>query len=426
MENHARWMLLRTAIFGDGTLEARFAERSHILIGVTSPQTCLILPDRVRALREAGFRVSLLSSPGEFLSETARQQGAEWHAISMRRGFSLFTDCVALIRIWCLIHRLKPDIVEFSTPKAGLLGSIAARLCRVPVRIYLLRGLKLETASGLKRRLLVWAERITGRCAHVVVCNSRSLEEQAVALRLAPEDKLLVLGEGSSNGVDLVRFSPVAMGAREQFGIPQEARVIGFVGRLTADKGLPELIEAFAVLLRRMPDIYLLLVGWFDAAEDAVERRLRERIESHPQIICTGFVKDTAPYYCAMDVMVLPSWREGFPNVLLEAAASGIPVVATSCTGSRDAVVSGVTGLLVAPGDTDAIGAAVARLLGDPEQSLRMSKAAREWVTNSYEMEDVLGRTVAFYRSLITPAEERMVAKAELAGESATGLSALP
>jgi glycosyltransferase involved in cell wall biosynthesis len=404
----------------------RFAERPHILIGVTSSQTCLILPDRVGALREAGFRVSLLSSPGELLGETARQQGAEWHAIPMRRGFSPLADCVALVRIWRLIHRLKPDIVEFSTPKAGLLGCIAARLCRIPVRIYLLRGLKLETAGGLKRRLLLWAERMTGRCAHVVVCNSHSLQEQAVALRVAPESKLLVLGEGSSNGVNLTRFSPGPTRVRQQMGISQEAVVIGFVGRLTADKGLPELIEAFTVLVRRKPDMYLLLVGWFDAAEDALERRLRERIEGHPQIICTGFVKDTSPYYRAMDVMVLPSWREGFPNVLLEAAASGIPVVATNCTGSRDAVVPGVTGLLVEPGDCDAICAAMESLLSDPERSLRMSKAAREWVMKSYEMRKVLGRTVVFYSSLIRPAQERMIASAELVGEGATGLSVLP
>ena len=289
--------------------------RPHILVGVTSAQTCLVLRGRIRTLREAGFRVSLLSAPGELLEQTARSEHAHAHAVPMQRGISPWSDVVAFFRIWRLLRQLKPDIVEFSTPKAGLLGTLAARMCRIPARVYLLRGLKLETSRRLKRGLLVWAERIASRSAHVVICNSRSLRERALVLGIAPASKLVVLGEGSSNGVDLARFAPGPSDMRRQLGIPANATVIGFVGRLTADKGVPELLEAFAGILRHEPRAYLLLVGWFDAAEDALDARVRARIEGHPRIICTGFVADTAPYYRAMDLMVLPSWREGFPNV---------------------------------------------------------------------------------------------------------------
>ena len=397
------------------------ARSPRILIGVTSAQTCVILADRARAFREAGFDVTLLSSPGELLHETRREAGVKCHAVPMRRGIAPLADWLALIRICIVLRRVRPDIVEFSTPKAGLLGSIAARLCGVPARVYLLRGLRLETVRGVKRRLLLAAERIAARCAQAVVCNSRSLQQEALALRLGAESKLLVLGQGSSNGVDTARFSPGRVGIRGQLGIPKDSPVIGFVGRLTADKGIPELLEAFAALLHTRPNAHLLLVGWFDASEDAIDSRLRKRIESHPQITCTGLVQDTSPYYGAMDVMVLPSWREGFPNALLEAAASGVPAVATNCTGSRDAVIPGVTGLLVQPGKPEAICAAVASLLDDPEQREGMSKATREWVAKNYETRDVLGKTVAFYGSLIRPEAEQVAGETLAIGEGITG-----
>ena len=395
----------------------------HILIGVTSPQTCVVLADRVRALRRAGFRVSILSGPGELLTQTALLAGVESYAIPMERGISPVADCLALVRICRLMRRLRPDLVEFSTPKAGLLGTVAAWLCGIPARIYLLRGLRLETATGVKRRLLVAAERCAARCAHVVICNSRSLRARAEEYRIAREHKLVVLGEGSSNGVDVRHFRPAASNIRDQLGIPQSAPVIGFVGRLTGDKGVPELLEAFRRLLRQHTSAYLLLVGWFDAAEDCLARGVRERIESHPRVIQTGFVPDTAPFYRAMDVLVLPSWREGFPNVLLEAAASGVPTVATNCTGSRDAVLSGVTGLLVEPGNPDAICDAVAGLLGDADLLRRMARAARAWVAENYDHRRVLGLTATFYANLVRAATDRAMPEPELIGDRATDLS---
>jgi glycosyltransferase involved in cell wall biosynthesis len=398
----------------------------HILIGVTSSQTCVVLTDRLRALRASGFRVSLLSSPGELLDQTGKSAGAETYAIPMQRNISLFSDCVALVRIWCLIRRLHPDLVEFSTPKAGFLGSIAAWLCGAPARIYFLRGLKLETATGVKRLLLLGAEWMAARCADVVICNSLSLRRRALECGIASHSKLTVLGRGSSNGVDIGRFRPGASETRTHLGISRDAPVIGFVGRLTRDKGIPELLGAFGALLHREPNAYLLLVGWFDDGEDALDREIRERVESHPQVIQTGFVQDTAPFYSAMDVLVLPSRREGFPNAVLEAAASGIPVVSTDCTGSCDAVVPGITGLLVPPGDSAAICEAVLNILGDPDLRGAMGKAARAWVAENYEGRHVLGRTVAFYRGLIGAAEERATSVPETIGETATDLSVLP
>jgi glycosyltransferase involved in cell wall biosynthesis len=373
--------------------------RQSIVVGVTHPQTCLVLTGRLRALREAGFRVTLVSGPGELLESCSASEGVNSIAIPIERGISPLADIVSLVRLFWLLRRLKPDLTEFSTPKAGLLGSIAASLCGVPMRVYMLRGLKLETATGLKRCILLAAEKLASACAHVVLCNSDSLRVEALSLGIAPAGKLHLLGDGSSNGVDVERFAPGPSDVRQRLGIAPDIPVVGFVGRLTRDKGLPELIEAFEEILKAVPEAHLLLVGWFDAAEDTLGGDLRTRIMNHSRIHYTGFVDDTTSYYRAMDLMVLPTWREGFPNVVLEAAASGIPVVTTESTGSRDSVVPEVTGLLIPPGYPEAIREAVVKLLLDPERRRRMGEAARKWVIEHYVNGRVLGLTVAFYRS---------------------------
>jgi glycosyltransferase involved in cell wall biosynthesis len=371
------------------------------VVGITSSQTCLNLTGRLSALREAGFRVTLISSPGELLDRTARQQGAEAVAVPIKRTIAPWADFVSLVRLWWMLTMRRPDLTEFSTPKAGLLGSIASLMAGVPRRVYMLRGLKLESTRGLKRRILLVTEKVAARCSQVVLCNSESMRSEALALGIAPAGKLRVLGDGSSNGVDLRKFSPGPTDVRERLGIPAAAPSVGFVGRLTEDKGVPELIEAFDAILRRVPEAHLLLVGWFDAAEDALDEAVRKRIENHPRIHSTGYVADTAPYYRAMDLMTLPTWREGFPNAVLEAAATGIPVITTLCTGSRDSVVPEVTGLLIPPGYPEAISEAVLKLLLNPAQRQRMGAAARRWVLEHYTNERVLGLLTGYYKSLL-------------------------
>lgn len=390
----------------------------HILVGVTSAQTCLVLAARLKALIEAGFRVSLVSAPGGLASHGSKIEGVSAHEIPMARAISLLGDAVTLVRLLRLHRRLRPDLVEFSTPKAGLLGSVAAWICRVPVRIYFLRGLRFETARPVKRCILLCSEKLAAACAHVVLVNSRSLGARASEAGVARESKIVLLAQGSSNGVDVGKFSPGFSKVREEHGIPADAPVIGFVGRLTKDKGIPELMEAFAEVLRVEPQCYLLLVGWFDASEDALGRDLRARVEGHPRIVCSGYVDNVAQYYRAMDLLVLPSWREGFPNAVLEAAASGVPVVATKCTGSRDAVVPGITGLLVPRGDSKAIAGAVLRILRNQGVRGEMANAARRWAVERFDQSRVLGEMVRYYQELLNGKGQRA-----MSNETATGFS---
>lgn len=375
--------------------------RSRIVVGITHSQTSMVLHGRLRALREAGFHVTLVSSPGILLNRIADSEGIEAVPLHMARRISPIQDLVSLLRLCWRLFRIRPNMTEFSTPKAGLLGNLAACITGVPVRVYMLRGLRLQAAQGRQQRILLWAERLAASCAHVVLCNSESLRNEALALGIAPPGKLRLLGEGSSNGVDIRRFSPGSNLMRTQLRLPTSAPVVGFAGRLTYAKGLPDLIEAFELILTAEPSAHLLLVGWFDVAEDALSAAWRARIEDHPRIHLTGMVADTAPYYRAMDVMVLPTWREGFPNVVLEAAASGVPVVTTLSTGARDSVIPEVTGYLVPPGYPTAISEFVLRLIQNPERRHQMGIAARKWVVEHYADRQVLALTVGYYKALL-------------------------
>ena len=380
--------------------------RPRLVIGVTSDQTCLVLRGRMRALRLAGFDVTLVSAPGETLTKLAEEEGIAACAVPMRRGISPIADFYSFVALCRILLRLRPAITDFSTPKAGFLGNLAAWGLRVPYRVYTLRGLKLESSRGGKRMLLLWSERVAARCAHLVLCNSLSLRAAARALQIAPEKKLCLLGDGSSNGVDTKRFSPGASGVRRALGIEDGDLVVGFVGRLTNDKGIPELLMAFEEILRKEPRSWLLLVGWFDRAEDALDSVWRVHIAGHTRIRFTGFVADTAPYYRAMDVFVLPTHREGFPNAALEAAACGLAVVTTESTGARDAVLPEVTGLLVPPRVPEAIREAVLSLFEDGRKRKRLGAAGREWVLERYTKERVLGLAVEFYCGLLEPSGE--------------------
>ena len=397
------------------------AEHSpQIVLGITSAQTCVVLTGRLRALREAGFHVTLVAGPGELLDRIGRTENVETIAVPMKREIAPLNDLITLARLWRMLRKTRPDIVEFSTPKAGLLGMVAALLAGVPCRVYLLRGLKLETATGIKRGILRVAERLTAACARTVLCTSASLRRQAISMDLAPPAKLELLGAGSSVGVDVKRFSPGWSDVRKEQGLPESAAVLGFVGRLTRDKGLPELLDAFELILRSHKNTYLLLVGWFDEAEDALDREWRARIHNHPRIVCTGFVADAAPYYRAMDMLVLPTQREGFPNAVLEASATGIAVITTLSTGARDAVLPEVTGLLVPAGYPGAIAEAAERLLEDPDLRRRMGAAGRRWVMEQFSNRKVLKLNVEFYKNLLKRKTSKPLAQAamELAARS--------
>ncbi len=355
-------------------------------------------------LREQGFDVTLIASPNDALPDVAAREGVRVVPIAMEREISPLRDLKALWQLCVTLWRLRPDIVNAGTPKAGLLGNLAAWLCRVPIRLYTLRGLRLETATGLKGQLLSWTEKLASACAHQIIAVSQSLRNGYVARGLTSHAKITVLREGSSNGVRFERFQfdtpewRQIDALRKTWHIPDEVPVIGFVGRLTRDKGIPELFAAFERLLPDFPNTRLMLVGEPEHGDPLPSDLLRQ-LRSHPNIVLTGAIKEVALYYGLFDLLAFPSHREGFPNVPLEAASAGLPVVGFKATGTVDAVVDGTTGTLVEIGDVDGLTSAMSNYLSEPFLCKRHGEAGRLRAAKNFRREDIWQALVENYRS---------------------------
>jgi lipopolysaccharide/colanic/teichoic acid biosynthesis glycosyltransferase len=355
-----------------------------------------------------GCDVDFASSPGPQLDAT-RDQGARPWAVPMEREIAPLRDLVSLWRLWRLFRRTHPDLVVAGTPKAGLLGTIAARLAGVPRVVYTLHGLRLETTSGWKRCLLWSTEWLACHAAHGIRSVSLSLRARMIDLGLTAPEHCVVIGSGTSNGVDVEHWRRTSFAelagqeTRHRLGIAQSAPLVGFVGRLTRDKGIAELYAAFTRLRRTYPDLRLLLVGGFEAG-DPVPAALRSLIETDSAVSITHFVADVAPYYWAMDILTLPTYREGFPGVPLEAQAASVPVVTTDATGAADAILDGITGLRIPVGDADALTVALDRLLGDSQLRSRMGRAGCKWVQERFARETVWQELLVSYRSILQAA----------------------
>ncbi|BDG08523.1 glycosyl transferase [Anaeromyxobacter paludicola] len=366
------------------------------------------LAGQVSYVRGLGGEVHVIASPGPELEEFGSREHVSVHGVPMIRAITPSRDLVALWRLWRTLRRLRPEIVHSHTPKGGLLGMLAATLAGTPVRVYHIRGLPFVTSTGPRRALLRATEWISCHLAHRVLAVSGSMRGLAIAEGFCPPEKIAVPAWGSGNGVDAAgRFRPqpalVRAQARARCGLPRDALVVGFLGRLSRDKGIVELAEAWRLVRERHPDARLILVGWNEMAGvgPEVERALR----GDPSVHFTGPVKDTVPLYAAMDLVALPTYREGFPNVALEAAAMGLPIIATRVPGCVDAVEDGVTGLLVEARDARGLADALERYLSDPALRARHGEAARRRALSRFSPGVIWEAVVHEYRSLLAGRE---------------------
>jgi glycosyltransferase involved in cell wall biosynthesis len=349
---------------------------------------------QLNCLADDGFQVHAVSSPGPILDKLARRERAAGagsitcHAIPMERQPHPRRDLVSLWRLFRLMRQIRPHAVHVHTPKAGLLGMLAAWMAGVKVRMYTIHGLPLETRHGWWRKALKSFERTTCRFATRVYSVSPSLEQVVRGMDLCSGDKLSTLGDGSCGGIDIEQFSPDSGAARatvrQAEGIPLNAQVICFVGRIARDKGIQILATAWQELSLELPNVYLLFCGPDDPS-DPVAPDMLALLKGHPRVRMTGqWASNVRDIYAASDICVLPTYREGLPQVVLEAGAMGLPVVASRVTGVVSALQENVTGLLVPAGDPNALAKGLRLLVINEEMRRRLGFAARQFITSRF------------------------------------------
>ena len=351
-------------------------------------------------LKAEGYEVVAVSSPGPELQAIAAREAVKTYAVPMERHISLFRDVISLWRMYSVFRKEKPDLVHSITPKAGLLSMIAAWLARVPVRVHTFTGLVFPTASGFKRTLLKTTDRLTCLFASHIVSEGQGVKSDLESNGITGKP-LTILGNGSLCGVDTGWFSPDApevVAAAAQ----KSADVFTYVcvGRLVGDKGINELVEAFVKVNAANPNTRLMLVGDMEEALDPLSATTLEKIENCKAIRRVDFQNDVRPWLAQADVLVLSSYREGFPNVVLEANAIGIPAIVTDINGANEIVDKGVTGLVVPPKSADALCDAMLEMLSNRSELPEMGAKARKRVDRLYNQPFVRSCLKEYYKKL--------------------------
>ncbi len=352
----------------------------------------------------AEYDVLAVSSPGPDLDEVAGREGVRTAPVPMKRHISPLADLRSLWRMWRLFRREKPAMVHSLTPKAGLLCMMAGRMAGVPVRVHTFTGLVFPTSKGLKRKLLMLTDRITCACATHIVPEGRGVMDDLRQYGITRRP-MRVLGHGNIRGIDLKHYRRTpdidrqAAEIRQNLGVNDGDIVLVFVGRLVADKGVAELVRAFTAI--DDPGLHLLLVGPEEPGVDPLDESTAGTIGTHPRIHAVGPQPDVRPYLAAADVSVLPSYREGFPNVVIESGAMELPCIVTDINGSREIIEHGRNGLIVPPRDADALKEAIVSICADT--GLRHSLAAngRPMVASRFEQGYVWNCLTDFYHEIL-------------------------
>ncbi|CAJ0894396.1 glycosyltransferase family 4 protein [Ralstonia mannitolilytica] len=390
-------------------------ERSRqIMISTTVPETFSAILKGQPSYLAREFRVILATSPGEVLEQVEKDERLPIYEVPMVRGICVWRDIASVLRMIAVLRQVKPELVHSYTPKAGLVTMLAAKLCGVPVRVHTFTGLIFPTSTGFRKWLLIWIDRIICFCATKIVPEGNGVKHDLERYGITKKP-LSVIGYGNVAGVDTQAFSPenfevrqAARNLRLELSIDEAEFVFCFVGRLNRDKGITELVEAFSTLKGR---VHLILVGSVDSTAPVDDVTL-QAIEAHARIHCLGFVHDVRPALLASDVLVLPSYREGFPNVVLQAGAMGVPVIATDVNGSNEIIENGFNGWLIPPRNAAALGLAMQQALDMPPTERRdMGQRGRGRVVQRFERREHWARMAEFYDELLHRSPAHTAAK---------------
>ena len=364
-----------------------------------------LFPDFYPLLISAGFEVVGISAQGKYV-ENIKNQGVRYLHVPMSREFTVWRDFKCLFQLYQIFRRERFDIIHYSTPKASLLACLAGRLVGDSVLLYTLRGLGYDSFRGVKRWVAKYCEKIVCTLSHQIIVISPSLKEEVAKNKITSTDRMTVLGWGSSKGVNLEEFKldyrvrSNAQKIRKDLGVKEEGVIIGYAGRLSPEKGIGELIESFKFLAEHYDTLHLLLVG------DQDDRRplnddIMKTINRHKHIHLLPGTNDLPSYLAAMDIFVLPSYREGFGNVLIEASAMELPVIASDIPGCRDALMDNRTGLFITPRSTLTLNNALEKLITDPSERRRLGKNGRKMVESKFARPHIWKALLNQYKQLI-------------------------
>jgi glycosyltransferase involved in cell wall biosynthesis len=373
----------------------------------TVPESLGFFDHHIDYWKARGFEIHLVSSPGEYGIRLADKKRILFHSIQLSRTITPVADLRSLAKLCELLRHIRPDIVHSHTPKAGFLGTMAARIAGVPIVFLSLFGLPQMTLRGPKRVLLDLLTRTSCRMADRTWIDSPSMKEYIISRRLCRVKKAMTVGAGSVNGVDAIgTFSPEKRGPRDRtdirakLGIPEDSLVLGYVGRIVRDKGMHELAEAWRILKAGQPKLRLLIVGGMEA-KDPILPEDKILFESDKDVSVPGICTDIPAYMAAMDIFVMPSYREGFGMTNIEAAAMRLPVVSTAIPGCVDSVKNGITGTLVPPRDSNSLAAAIRAYIADPGLREAHGLAGRERVLRDFRPVEIWQGLYEEYRQML-------------------------
>lgn len=337
------------------------------------------------------YEVIAVSAEKKRLEEYGSNNNVRTFWLEMTRAITPLQDLKSLIKLVRFFKKEKPLIVHTHTPKAGIIGMLAGKLAGVPIRLHTVAGLPLLETRGVKRTILDEVETLTYQLATRVYPNSFELKKIILKLGYTKESKLKVLGKGSSNGIDTNYFNPSDFNSldgiklKEQLNIPISDFVYIFVGRLVKEKGINELVKSFVSLQKENPEISLLLVGPFEQELDPIDKDVYQLIQTHPKIFTTGYQQDVRPYFAISDILAFPSYREGFPNVVMQANAMQLPAIVTNINGCNEIIKEGENGLIIPVKDVEALYNAMRKLYLEREVRERLSLKSRSLMTENYE-----------------------------------------
>ncbi len=377
-------------ILGIKQLETFLPLKKIIIITSVPISFATLIKGQAKYLKKF-YDIKLVSSYSNLNNQISDFEGVEFKSIDMTRKITPIQDLKALYKLYKYISYERPNIVYTFTPKAGLLGMVASFLSRIPVRVHNIVGLPLMEYSGFKLILLKYIEKLTYFFSTKIFCNSYGLKKYVNEnLTKMP---ITVVGEGSINGVDTDYFKnnfndQEKLKTRLNYNISKNDFVITFLGRIVRDKGINELINSFVILLKKYPNLKLLLVGDYDDNLNRIDDNTREIINNLDSIISVGFKNDIREFLSITDLFVLPSYREGLPNSLIEAGSFGIPLLATNINGCNEIIENNETGLLIKMKDINSLKDGIEKFIIDEKFYLNIKKNIRNSIIKKYNQID--------------------------------------